>query len=196
MFWDLPDIRLNIRRLRFGLDAKGLGQTHLNLTLNLIGGVYQSGALFSYDGRPKQVNIRVGVSFISAEQACANAESEVGSASFEDILGRAKALWQEKLSKVEIDLARTPANVTEMLYSSLYRAALTPVCCHLFFFEIFVSCSYRIMPPAKHKVSLRIRHHSISIHCIAGTLNSYRSTSSTYISPSLVGILLVAWLFR
>ncbi|KAF9467382.1 glycoside hydrolase family 92 protein [Collybia nuda] len=110
----------------FGLDAKGLGQTHLNLTLNLIGGVYQSGALFSYDGQPTVVNIRVGVSFKSADQACANAESEVGSSSFEDILTKAKALWQEKLSKVEIDVAGTPPNVTEMLYSSLYRASLTP----------------------------------------------------------------------
>lgn len=110
----------------YGLDAKGLGQTHLNLSLDLIGGVYQSGALFSYAGRPKQVNIRVGVSFRSAEQACANAESEIGSSSFDDIVAKAKALWQEKLSKIEIDIGKTPANITEMLYSSLYRASLTP----------------------------------------------------------------------
>lgn len=109
-----------------GLDAKGLGQTHLNLSLNLIGGVYQSGALFSYANRPKTVNIRVGVSFRSEEQACANAESEIGSSTFEEIEAKAKALWLENLSKVEIDIARTPPNVTEMLYSSLYRASLTP----------------------------------------------------------------------
>ncbi|KAF7357737.1 Glycoside hydrolase family 92 protein [Mycena venus] len=110
----------------FGLDAKGLGQTHLNLSINLIGGVYQSGALFSYDGTPEQVTIRVGVSFVSTDQACANAESEVGNSSFEDIQAAAKALWNEKLSKIEIDVPNTPANVTEMLYSSLYRASLTP----------------------------------------------------------------------
>ncbi|KAJ6498071.1 glycoside hydrolase family 92 protein [Mycena vitilis] len=110
----------------FGLDAKGLGQTHLNLSVNLIGGVYQSGALFSYDDTPKQVNIRVGVSFVSTDQACANAESEVGSSSFEDIEAQAKALWNEKLSKIEIDVPNTPANVTELLYSSLYRSSLTP----------------------------------------------------------------------
>lgn len=109
------------------MDAKGLGLTHLNLSLNLIGGVYQSGALFSYANRPRQVNIRVGVSFVSEDQACANAEEEVGTASFEDIQARAKALWQDKLSKIEIDVAGTPPNVTEMLYSSLYRASLTPV---------------------------------------------------------------------
>jgi putative alpha-1,2-mannosidase len=101
--------------------------THLNLSLNLIGGVYQSGALFSYSGQPKQVNIRVGVSFVSVDQACSNAEEEVGNASFDDIHDQAKALWQEKLSKIEIDIAGTPPNITEMLYSSLYRASLTPV---------------------------------------------------------------------
>ena len=93
----------------------------------MIGGVYQSGALFSYDNKPETVNIRVGVSFRSEDQACANAESEIGSSSFEDIEAQAKALWQEKLSKIEIDVANTPTNVTEMLYSSLYRASLTPV---------------------------------------------------------------------
>ncbi|KAG5641847.1 hypothetical protein DXG03_004106 [Asterophora parasitica] len=113
----------------YGLDAKGLGQTHLNLSLNLIGGVYQSGALFSFDINPPaspQIILRVGVSFRSVEQACANAETEVGDASFEEIHERAKAEWQEKLSKVEIDVANTPPNITEMLYSSLYRASLTP----------------------------------------------------------------------
>ncbi|KAF7782203.1 CAZyme family GH92 [Agaricus bisporus var. burnettii] len=109
-----------------GLDAKGLGLTHLNLTRNLIGGVYQSGALFSYADNPHQVNIRVGVSFLSEDQACANAEEEVGNAPFEDILAKAKMLWQEKLSKIEIDVGGTLPNVTEMFYSSLYRASLTP----------------------------------------------------------------------
>ncbi|EDR11581.1 glycoside hydrolase family 92 protein, partial [Laccaria bicolor S238N-H82] len=109
-----------------GLDAKGLGQTHLNLSLNLIGGVYQSGALFSYENNPSTVNIRVGVSFRSADQACANAEEEVGESSFEDIVEQARKQWLEKLSKIEIDVVNTPPNVTEMLYSSLYRASLTP----------------------------------------------------------------------
>lgn len=110
------------------MDAKALGQTHLNLTKNLLGGqLTQSGALFSFSGKPSQVNIRVGVSFQSAAQACQNAETEVGTSSFETIMNQSKALWQEKLSKVEIDVANTPANITELIYSSLYRGSLTPV---------------------------------------------------------------------
>ena len=112
----------------FGLDAKGIGLTHLNLTRNLIGGVYESGALFSYADEPREITIRLGVSFKSIEQACANAENEVGSSSFEDVVDQTRSLWQEKLKKIEIDVANTPPNITEMLYSSLYRASLTPVC--------------------------------------------------------------------
>ena len=53
----------------------------------------------------------------------------MGDSSFEDIVEQARKQWLEKLSKIEIDVASTPPNVTEMLYSSLYRASLTPVCC-------------------------------------------------------------------
>jgi putative alpha-1,2-mannosidase len=114
--------------ISYGLDAKALGQTHLNLSRNLIGGTpYQSGALFSYEGNPEEVILRVGISFVSTDQACANAEEEIGTSSFEEIQKASKALWQEKLSKIEIDVVNTPSNVTEMLYSSLYRASLTPV---------------------------------------------------------------------
>ncbi|KAJ3475019.1 hypothetical protein NLI96_g12105 [Meripilus lineatus] len=109
-----------------GLDAKGLHQTHINRTRSLIGDQYQFGALFSYVGSPRQITIRVGVSFVSEAQACANAESEVGGSSFAEIEAKSKLLWNEKLSKVEIDLKGTPENVTELIYSSLYRASLTP----------------------------------------------------------------------
>lgn len=110
----------------FGLDAKGLGQTHLNLTLNLIGGpIYQSGALFSFEPE-EEIVIRVGVSFISADQACANAENETGMSTFEDVLEEARSQWNERLGRIEIDVPNTPPNVTAMLYSSLYRAGLTP----------------------------------------------------------------------
>lgn len=113
-------------------DAKGLGhwQTQLNFTRNLIGGVYQSGALFSFKGTPQEIHLCVGISFPSTDQAFSNAKTKVGTSSFDEIVAQSKALWNEKLSKIEIDVANTPANVTEMLYSSLYRSFLTPVSCH------------------------------------------------------------------
>lgn len=70
------------------------------------------------------VIIRFGVSFVPSEKACANAESEVGGASVEQVVATSTVLWQEKLSEIEIDVANTLANVTEMFYSSLYRSFL------------------------------------------------------------------------
>ncbi|KAL5524031.1 hypothetical protein ACEPAG_8204 [Sanghuangporus baumii] len=40
---------------------------------------------------------------------------------------RSRALWQEKLRRVQIDIPNTPPNVTDMFYSSLYGSFLTPV---------------------------------------------------------------------
>ena len=118
---------------RNGLVARGLGETSLNFPVSLIEGAIEAGALFSFAGIPTQVTIRVGVSFLSEAQACANAESEIGAATFETIVAGSKALWNERLSRIEIDVPHTPPNVTEMLYSSLYRASLTPVCAPLSF---------------------------------------------------------------
>ncbi|KZV68558.1 glycoside hydrolase family 92 protein [Peniophora sp. CONT] len=110
----------------YGLNARQLGGTHLNLTQSLIGDTYEYGAIFSYSGNPEQINIRVGISFVSADQACANAEEEIGDASFEEVWDASKALWNDRLNRIEIDVPNTPENVTEMFYSSLYRSSLTP----------------------------------------------------------------------
>jgi len=105
---------------RNGIVTRSLGETHLSVNT-------ESGALFSIAGTPTEVIIRVGVSFVSGDQACANAASEIGTATFDEIQTQSKALWNEMLSRIEIEVPRTPPDVTELLYTSLYRASLTPV---------------------------------------------------------------------
>jgi putative alpha-1,2-mannosidase len=151
----------------YGLDAKGLGQTHLNLSQNLIGAPYQSGALFSYEGNPEEVILRVGVSFVSADQACANAEEEIGTSSFESIVSASKGEWNQKLSKIEIDIAGTPDNVTEMFYSSLYRTSLTPVSFPLHITTAVWVTVGRTMLLSRRKACLRTLRPSTLIHCTA-----------------------------
>lgn len=101
--------------------------TSLNMSRNLIGSQYEAGALISYMGKPSMIELRVGVSFVSADQACANIDEELGSSTFEEIEAQSKALWNQKLGRVALDLAGTPTNITEMFYSSFYRSFLTPV---------------------------------------------------------------------
>ena len=129
----------------------------------------ESGALFSYSGNPTDIVIRVGVSFVSTSQACANAENEIGASSFENVLAQAKALWQEKLSKIEIDIANTPPDVTEMLYSSLYRASLTPVS-NAVEIDMTISNLYRTMQLGRVKEYSRTPAHTILILCTVGEL--------------------------
>jgi putative alpha-1,2-mannosidase len=139
--------------------------TSINVTRNLIGTQYESGALISYQGMPTEIILRVGISFVSVEQACANAEEEVGDASFEDIVARSKALWNEKLSRVEVDLANTPVNVTEMLYTSLYRSFLTPVCFLTLKLPFSVLMVHRTMQQARLKLSSRAQRTLTSTPC-------------------------------
>lgn len=50
-----------------------------------------------------EILVRVGVSFISNEQACSNAEKEIPDFGFDDVRNSAEEAWRDKLSVVEVD---------------------------------------------------------------------------------------------
>lgn len=72
----------------------------------------------------KIVNVKVGLSYVSLENARLNLETEVGSASFETIQERAKAKWEEKLALIQIDEADVEKKT--VFYSALYRSFQMP----------------------------------------------------------------------
>ncbi|KAL3418852.1 glycosyl hydrolase [Phlyctema vagabunda] len=99
------------------------------------------GALFSWSAgsSPRSSNssqnvleAKIGISYISAEQACQHLEAELPSSlTFEDIVQQSREIWEEKvLNKVEIvdDGSPTSQNTTlkRMLYSALYQNGLQP----------------------------------------------------------------------
>ncbi len=74
--------------------------------------------------RGEQVTLRIASSFISAEQAVRNLETELGADDFETVKSKAQARWDEVLGRIEvsggsIDQLRT-------FYSCLYRSTLFP----------------------------------------------------------------------
>ena len=74
--------------------------------------------------RGEQVTLRIASSFISAEQAVRNLETELGADNFETVKTKAQARWDEVLGRIEvsggsIDQLRT-------FYSCLYRSTLFP----------------------------------------------------------------------
>ena len=71
----------------------------------------------------------MGVSFISEDQACANAASEIPDFDFSGVRQAAFEQWDELLGRIQVDTKGVTANTTELFYSSLYRTHISPADC-------------------------------------------------------------------
>ncbi|KAI0037991.1 glycoside hydrolase family 92 protein [Auriscalpium vulgare] len=93
------------------------------------GNAYASlGALLSFplDPRTRTLLVRTGVSFISTEQACSNAEEEIPTFDFEGVQRAARAEWNEVLGTVDMEMAEGLEDTRVLMYSSLYRSHISP----------------------------------------------------------------------
>jgi predicted alpha-1,2-mannosidase len=77
-------------------------------------------------GQRTQLTVRVGVSFISSEQACQNAEREIPDYDFEKARGQNVAAWREKLKPIEIDNFGVSEDLQKTFWSGLYRNFISP----------------------------------------------------------------------
>lgn len=98
------------------------GQTTIDVPL----ATGEVGALFSYPSGIHIINMRVGTSFVSEDQACRNAEEEIGDKTFEEIREQSVKLWNDCLGMLEIPLEETEEDILVMIYTSMYRSFLTP----------------------------------------------------------------------
>ena len=81
-------------------------------------------AVYFATRRGEQVTARVASSFISAEQALRNLETELGDDDFDAVKNKAQARWDEVLGRIEVE-----GGTEEQLrtfYSCLYRSTLFP----------------------------------------------------------------------
>jgi len=76
------------------------------------------------DGGKKPVELRIGISFVSIENAKQNLAQEIGSRSFEQVRQAAADTWETMLARVDVK-GGTPKQ-KEMFYSCLYRSFLWP----------------------------------------------------------------------
>jgi predicted alpha-1,2-mannosidase len=67
----------------------------------------------------RQINLRYGISFISAEQAEKNLKREINTYSVDKIAAAGRAIWNEALGKIE--LTGAGENDKTVFYTSLYR---------------------------------------------------------------------------
>lgn len=71
-----------------------------------------------------EVNMKIGLSFVSAENAQQNLQEEIGERSFEEVRENAKASWSRILNSIEVKGGTEKQKM--LFYSSLYRTFLWP----------------------------------------------------------------------
>lgn len=76
------------------------------------------------NGSNAPVVVKIGLSFVSAENAKENLRAEIGSKNLQQIYQEGNAIWENLLSKIEVTGGTASQN--EMFYSSFYRSFLWP----------------------------------------------------------------------
>lgn len=74
----------------------------------------------------KEILARVGMSFLSRERACQNAEREVPKFDFEQTVKLAEEAWREKLAVVKVDETDVDPALLVTFWSGLYRTMVSP----------------------------------------------------------------------
>ncbi len=83
------------------------------------------GSYFTYNfDKPRQIEVKVGVSYVSIENARENLEKETQSLSFEDIYKQTASSWNEHLSKIKVE-GGTEDDKT-IFYTALYHTLIHP----------------------------------------------------------------------
>ena len=74
-----------------------------------------------------QIIARVGLSFISVDKACSNAENEIPNFDFDGTHEAAKAVWTDTLSAIEVKPGNgVSSKLQKIFWSGVYRASLSP----------------------------------------------------------------------
>ena len=80
-----------------------------------------TGATLSFDG--KEMTLKSGISFVSAENARENLDAETGGKSFDEVRKSALDEWEKRLSAVKIG---ADENTKEIFYTALYHSMIMP----------------------------------------------------------------------
>ncbi|MDO9341805.1 MAG: GH92 family glycosyl hydrolase [Bacteroidales bacterium] len=79
---------------------------------------------FNKVGSGQVVELKLGISYVSIENARANLAEEAGDVSFDDMLSKAKQAWEEKLSLIKIEGGSDEQR--KIFYTALYHSLQMP----------------------------------------------------------------------
>ncbi|KAF7629438.1 hypothetical protein AFLA_013154 [Aspergillus flavus NRRL3357] len=76
--------------------------------------------------RDNTITARVGVSFMSVEQACSNAETELPNFDFANTVSAAESAWRDKLNVISVNAEGISSDLQKVFWSGAYRAMISP----------------------------------------------------------------------
>jgi putative alpha-1,2-mannosidase len=74
------------------------------------------------------IDARMGISFISTDQACTNAEKEIPGPSFgfESLVAQAEDAWRAKLAPITLSAGNVDSSLVASFWSAVYRTMISP----------------------------------------------------------------------
>ena len=119
--WNTPHKNTGVEAQWMGYNAKT--RIKEGFTREVVGD--SIGAYFSYNFEaPTKVEVKIGVSYVSIENARENLKMEVGEKSFDEVYEATKENWNDKLSKIEVEGGTEDAKT--IFYTSLYHTQIHP----------------------------------------------------------------------
>jgi len=84
------------------------------------------GAFVRFEDPGDTILARIGVSLISSDQACSNAESEIPKFDFDGTHMAAESLWREKINPIKVSTQGVTTDTLTNFYSGIYRTMVNP----------------------------------------------------------------------
>lgn len=107
------------------LNSKGTYENYQTTDDKMAASGQNSGAYIIFDTEANEkVEVKIGTSFHSVEQARANINQEIGEKSFNDVVEETKEIWNDKLNTIQIEGSTEAEN--KIFYTAMYHSLLYP----------------------------------------------------------------------
>ncbi|RAK78257.1 glycoside hydrolase family 92 protein, partial [Aspergillus fijiensis CBS 313.89] len=118
----------DIRDTGIFVDARASSDVkNLTISRSINGYPLPGGAFVRFEAASEiTVQARVGISFISSEQACQNAETELSDFDFDKTRAAAVNKWTEKMAPIRVSRTGVNASTLTNFYSGIYRTMVNP----------------------------------------------------------------------
>ncbi|KAB8336990.1 hypothetical protein FH972_021294 [Carpinus fangiana] len=98
----------------------------LQISRGINSGPLPGGGFVRFNPSSSPVLARIGLSFISSDQACNNAEREIPSFDFKKTRTAARKAWSDKLNPIKVSTAKVNPDLIKNFYSGVYRTMVNP----------------------------------------------------------------------